>query len=481
MAEQQRVSRFYGILPDNDTLKKLAMPTLNTLEQLRSGALAGSRRLSLSCGLQTFPPEIFALADTLEILDLSGNGLTALPDDLARLHRLRIIFCSNNRFTELPEVLGQCRGLRMIGFRANQISTVPAAALPPALRWLVLTDNQIGELPAAIGRCTELQKLMLAGNRLQALPPEMAACNRLELLRIAANRFAQLPSWLLALPRLAWLAFAGNPLSEASEAAALAAAPLARIDWPRLQMQHQLGEGASGVIHQALWQRGGSEAPQPVAVKLFKGALTSDGLPRHEMAACISAGAHPGLIAVHGQVDGHPDDASGLVMALVAPRFRNLAAPPSLDSCTRDVYAAGTAFTLDAVIRLALGMASAARQLHERGILHGDLYAHNILYAEDGQALLGDFGAASFFALDQEPLALALQRIEVRAFACLLEELLARCSAPADPQLAQAILPMLTDLQASCAQENTLARPLFASIEQRLVRAAWQVSGENYA
>ena len=106
-------------------------------------------------------------------------------------------------------------------------------------------------------------------------------------------------------------------------------------------MQQQLGEGASGVIHQAAWQR--DEAPQPVAVKIFKGALTSDGLPQHEMAACISAGAHPNLIAVHGEVTGHPLGASGLVMALIEPRFRNLAAPPSLASCTRDGHGVGGA------------------------------------------------------------------------------------------------------------------------------------------
>jgi hypothetical protein len=436
---------------------------MNTLEQLRSGALAGSRRLSLSCGLQAFPPEIFELADTLEVLDLSGNALTALPDDLARLHRLRIVFCSNNQFTELPAVLGQCPQLRMLGFRANRIRSVPAAALPPSLRWLVLTDNQLDALPAEIGRCTELQKLMLAGNQLQALPPEMAACTGLELLRIAANRFTSLPDWLLGLPRLAWLAYAGNPLGEAGEAAARAATPLARIGWGNLQMQHQLGEGASGVIHQAIWQRG--DKPQPVAVKLFKGALTSDGLPRHEMAACMGAGAHPNLIAVHGQIADHPDGASGLVMALVDARLRNLAGPPSLASCTRDVYDTDTHFTLSAVIQLALGMASAARQLHERGILHGDLYAHNILCSHDGQALLGDFGAASFFAPGDASLALALQRIEVRAFSCLLEELLARCNAPAS---SQGTLEILTGLQARCAQENVSARPLFADIQQQL-------------
>ena len=438
---------------------------MNTLEQLRSGALAGSRRLSLSCGLRTFPPEIFELADTLEVLDLSGNALTALPDDLARLHQLRIIFCSNNQFTELPAVLGQCQQLGMIGFRANRIRAVPAAALPTSLRWLVLTDNQLSELPPDIGRCTRLQKLMLAGNRLQALPAEMAGCSRLELLRIAANRFASLPDWLLRLPRLSWLAFAGNPMSET---AARTAMPMARIGWRSLQMQHQLGEGASGVIHQAVWLGG---APQPVAVKLFKGAMTSDGFAQSEMAACISAGAHPNLIAVHGQIADHPADVCGLVMALVEPHFRNLAGPPSLASCTRDVYEAGTAFTLGAVIRLATGVASAARQLHERGISHGDLYAHNILHSEAGDALLGDFGAASFFAPGDVPLALALQRLEVRAFSCLLEELLARCSPPPLVQEAperQAARQMLADLQAACAQDNTSARPLFSDIERRL-------------
>ncbi|MGB8299458.1 MAG: protein kinase, partial [Azonexus sp.] len=65
---------------------------MNTLEKLRAGQLAGCRHLKLACGLKTFPREVFALADTLEILDLSGNELSALPDDLPRLNRLRILF-----------------------------------------------------------------------------------------------------------------------------------------------------------------------------------------------------------------------------------------------------------------------------------------------------------------------------------------------------------------------------------------------------
>lgn len=431
---------------------------MNTLQQLRNGELAGARRLQLACGLTEFPREIFTLADSLEILDLSGNALTALPDDLPRLHKLRVIFCSNNPFTELPAVLGQCPQLDMVGFKSCRITAVPAAALPERLRWLILTDNAVAELPPEIGRCTRLQKLMLAGNWLSALPGELAACRNLELLRIAANRLTSLPDWLFSLPRLSWLAYAGNPFCEN-----LPAVAVDRVNWGELTLGEKLGEGASGIIHRADWQAG--EATQPVAVKLFKGALTSDGLPQSEMHACLAAGEHPNLIPVLGQVADHPGNVDGLVMALIDHAFRNLAGPPSLASCTRDVYAADAAFSLDAALRLAQGIAAAAAHLHAQGIAHGDLYAHNILHLADGTALLGDFGAASPVDRGDAAQARALERIEVRAFGCLLEELLARCRLPVD---AEKTAKMLADLQHRCLDEIPEQRPLFVEIAAAL-------------
>ena len=431
---------------------------MQTLEQLQNGLLAGAVRLQLACGLTEFPPEIFTLADTLEILDLSGNALSRLPDDLPRLRKLRVLFCSQNQFTVLPEVLGECPNLTMIGFKSNRIGEVPAAALPPALRWLILTDNAVPTLPATIGRCTQLQKLMLAGNALTELPVELAACTRLELLRIAANRLTALPAWLLTMPQLAWLAYAGNPFSADEEVAAAAGAHPA-IAWNELTMAHKLGEGASGVIAQAVL-RGAHD----VAVKLFKGAITSDGLPACELAACLRAGAHPNLIPVLGEVTDHPDGVHGCVMTLVDPAFHNLAGPPSLASCTRDVYPDGKRVTVGAVLRLARGIAAAAQHLHRRGILHGDLYAHNILHTDDGAALLGDFGAASRFAPDG-PHAEALARLEVRAFGLLLGELIERCDAGDAPR---DVLARLAQLHGDCVQASPAARPLFDAIVKHI-------------
>ncbi|WAG08251.1 leucine-rich repeat-containing serine/threonine-protein kinase [Aeromonas jandaei] len=450
---------------------------MHTLEQLRAGELCGARHLKLSENLTEFPHEILSLKETLEVLDLTGNQLSALPDELAGFGKLRIIFCSENRFTELPEVLGRCSALTMVGFKANRIATVSAKALPAGLRWLILTDNAIERLPDELGQCDALQKLMLAGNRLRELPASLANCRKLELLRIAANRIERFPEWLLALPRLAWLAYSGNPFSEGAEARAISDEQVASLPWQRLAIGELLGQGASGVIHRAVMRSelrmadesrdaiGASE----VAVKIFKGAVTSDGLPQCEMAASLAAGAHPNLIPVLGRVADHPSGMPALVMALIDPAFANLAGPPSLASCTRDVYDDGLRFTLAEALTLALGIASVAGHLHQAGIMHGDLYGHNILFTRgpSAHALLGDFGAASLYDLHDRELAQGLERLEVRAFGCLLEELLARCDGDVD----EALLADLHQLAAACLSELHCERPAFTEIGRQLVAA----------
>lgn len=430
---------------------------MHTLAQLRAGELSGITRLDLSCGLTEFPAEIFDLADTLEILNLSGNALSCLPDDLHRLTRLRVLFCSDNQFTALPACLGQCTALTMIGFKANRIADVPGAALPPLLRWLILTDNCIDTLPSELGERAHLQKLMLAGNRLQSLPSSLSHCHRLELLRIAANQLTELPHWLLTLPSLTWLAYAGNPLETEADAAALEATP--QIDWSALRLEQQMGEGASGIISRATWQRADG-AVTPVAVKLYKGEMTSDGSPLHEMNACITAGLHPNLIRIEGRIQGHPDGQQGLVMQLIDPSFANLAGLPSLASCSRDVYADDRCFSAQVALRIAMGIASAAEHLHQQGITHGDLYGHNILLNDQGDCLLGDFGAASFHSTTDSMETRALQRIEVRAFGVLLGELLVRI----DSGLSNERREVLEELARRCSQADVLGRPGFSEV-----------------
>lgn len=274
---------------------------MQTLAQLRAGQLQGITRLQLVEDLTEFPQEIFDLADTLEILDLSNNQLSALPQDLYRLSKLKILFASNNRFEHLPEALGRCPRLEMIGFKANRIKTVPEASLPLQTRWLILTDNQIETLPSAMGDLQRLQKLALAGNCLTALPEWMANCRNLELVRLSANQLQALPAWLLSLPKLTWLAFAGNPFSHTLVDPHADVATVANVTLDELKLTDKLGEGASGVIYHGQWLTQSmieATGSAHVAVKLFKGEVTSDGYPADELDCCLTTGDHPSLIKV---------------------------------------------------------------------------------------------------------------------------------------------------------------------------------------
>lgn len=427
---------------------------MQTLQQLRKGEYRGATSLKLSEGLTSFPEKIFDLADTLEILDLSRNQLSSLPDDFGRLKKLKILFCSDNLFTVLPEVLSDCPELDIVGFKSNAIETVPAKALNANIRWLILTNNRIAEIPATIGNCHRMQKLMLAGNRLTDLPEELSQCRYLSLLRISANRLSKLPEWLLAMPKLSWLAFSGNLFSKKPEAQQV---PL--IWWDELQIDQQLGEGASGVISKAM-----HHSSKEVAVKVFKGAVTSDGLPEDEMHAYILAGSHPGLVQLTGQIAAHPEDKKGLVMELIPQRFFNLGLTPSFESCTRDIFAPGLTLSSTQVLKIAGTIASLSAQLHSKGIMHSDLYAHNALIDDEGNTLFGDFGAACFYDITDTDIALALERIEVRAFGYLLDDLIGLCAEPDHTSLLK-----LCELRVACLDPNVTARPGFNWLNNEIV------------
>ncbi len=436
---------------------------METIDLLRVGKLSGIKRLDLAAGLTEFPIEIFDLADSLEILNLSDNHLQSLPADLGRLHKLKIIFLSNNNFDRVPEVLADCPNLSMVGFKSNQIRVLGENILPLNVRWLILTDNQLDRLPKSIGRLQSLQKLMLAGNKLRSLPDEMVACQNLELIRLAANRLESLPQWLFTLPRLSWLAYAGNPCCGAN-----LSPHVPTIPWADLTLYDRLGEGASGLISKGVWQSP-AQPPTDVAIKIFKGAMTSDGAPADEMNACIAAGGHPHLVGALGKIDNCPDDRSGLILSLIPPDYQNLGNPPSLDSCTRDTYPSDTYFSIASILRIAIGISSAAAHLHDRGIMHGDLYAHNIMTNDRGNCLLGDFGAASSYDRTDDSMAGSLEKLEVRAFGCLLEDLLFRCqlSNVIDDRRDKLLLERLRKLQQDCLQIPT-DRPSFIEVNRIL-------------
>jgi hypothetical protein len=398
---------------------------LQTLAQLRSGALNGIKQLKLSEKLTEFPKEILSLAESLEVLDLSNNALSSLPDELIQLNNLKIFFASQNNFKHLPEVLGRLPKLEMIGFKANKIKQVSESSLPAQLRWLILTDNQIVTLPDSLGERPRLQKLALAGNHLTSLPKTMVNAHNLELIRISANKLSKCPDQLLNLPKLAWFAFAGNDFSKVTSDNKYSQRSVPQVSSTSYTLEHVLGEGASGVISKAHWNTPQITFPNEIAVKVFRGEVTSDGYPEDELQACLQVGHHANLVKSLALVK--EEQQLALIMNLIPAHYENLGLPPCFNSCTRDTFPQGFTLAIQQITHIVNQMTDVFNHLHNNKVCHGDLYAHNTLFDQQGNIIFGDFGAATSYQMLTTNQQKKIRKIEQRALMHFIEDLLSIC------------------------------------------------------
>lgn len=329
------------------------------------------------------------------------------------------------------------------------------------------------------------------------------------MVRLAANKLKvfSFPEWFWKLPKLSWLAIAGN-LDNLDEKAGTTSEGLSSslsdsvattnlIEWTDLEVMDKLGEGASGIIYKAKWNGqdikpiDGKTASNIVALKIFKGGKTSDGLPEDEMKASEAAGSHPCSLEVLGRTINAPDGQLGLVMPLIPSEYSILGGPPSFDSVTRDTFEAGKSFKLAEIVRILTGVSSVCAHLHGRGISHGDIYAHNILVTGEGKPLLSDFGASYFYnrgpddahgAIGSSAIPASIEAFEVRAFGCLMEDLLDRARDEVDERsvsdsaegngrkrsitglLHSDVIATLRSLQTACTISDVLERPTFKSL-----------------
>lgn len=412
------------------------------------------------------------MKDTLEILNLGGNHLTELPEEIVQFSKLRVLFLGSNDFVRIPCVLGRMSSLYMLSFKSNKVESIPEDCLSPSIGWLILTDNRLETLPRSIGGLSGLRKLMLANNHLVSLPAELARCRQLELVRLSRNRLVSFPDWLFELPRLSWLALSGNPASDISN-----------IEIPNtinssdLVVGEVIGQGASGFVHKVTSSVQKFDYDKSrfngIAVKLFKGECGSDGHPSDEVYVSGRVGAlNPYILPVLGCISeriGSSEDTAnfisgikyGLVFPLIPENCGVLAFPPSFTTVTRDVYAEGTIFSITRALKMLSGIASAGRYLHSRGIMHGDMYAHNLHVYEDGQPILVDFGAATaygrFVSSSDQAGRSRYEALDVRAFGCLMEEIFGKV-------LTESVPPILVELKNQCLLDEASSRPSFEVI-----------------
>lgn len=227
----------------------------------------------------------------------------------------------------------------------------------------------------------------------------------------------QPPMELLRLPNLSWVALSDNPfLRQHGHSIYDGLSKLMVLDDESLDdsnVGEVLGTGASGITHMKY------HSGVQVAVKKYYGTMTSDGNPEEERRISLLASTLgcECLIKVFGEtVKG------SLVMELLT-NVVAFADPPSLDSCSRDVYKPEASMKPKEAVYMVSKLLDALAKLHSNGVCHGDFYGHNILVKSEGSfsVKLTDFGAAFLYDKSSQYGRL-IERIEMRAFGHLVDE-----------------------------------------------------------
>jgi len=185
--------------------------------------------------LEKFPPELAKVVANLRNLDLSGNRIKTLPENIGAFKMLKTLTMSKNQLESLPSQTGlltklenlnlafnllpsipsslqQLKNLKEIHLNNNKLTSFPAALL--GLKQLALVDlsaNSIPAIPAGI-HGLEATELILNQNQISIIHEDLSRCPRLRTLRLEENclALAAIPSSLLRESKVSLLCLEGN-------------------------------------------------------------------------------------------------------------------------------------------------------------------------------------------------------------------------------------------------------------------------------
>ncbi|XP_024537594.1 LRR repeats and ubiquitin-like domain-containing protein At2g30105 isoform X1 [Selaginella moellendorffii] len=194
------------ILDLTSTMLRTVPAELSCLSKLKRLSLSGNSLDDTSihwkslCSLQS-----------LELLELTANCLTSLPCEIQGLSSLRLLNVSRNKLTTLPDEIGMLSRLERLN----------------------LSNNSLREIPSSIGHCSALtnvcisfsaflflwitydrKQLNLSSNFLTLVPPSISELRKLKSLLVANNALKEFPASILkGCGELNSLDLHGNPIT----------------------------------------------------------------------------------------------------------------------------------------------------------------------------------------------------------------------------------------------------------------------------
>ena len=136
----------------------------------------------------------------LDSLDLSGIGLTSIPQSIGNLNSLVWLMLYDNQLTSIPESIGDLSSLEVLTLWENQLTSIPDRIGDlSSLEVLTLSANQLTSIPDRIGDLSHLEVLNLYENQLTSIPQSIGDLNSLFLLVLSDNQLTSLPESLCSI------------------------------------------------------------------------------------------------------------------------------------------------------------------------------------------------------------------------------------------------------------------------------------------
>ncbi|XP_059924069.1 leucine-rich repeat-containing protein 39 isoform X1 [Gadus macrocephalus] len=173
-------------------------------------------------GLQSIPNFICRFEHVV-VLDLSRNAINVIPREIGlfylhpgEMRRLRELLLSYNQLKDIPEELGRCENLERLELAMNgNLSDLPSELSQlKKLCYLDLSMNRFLSLPECVVGLAGLQWLDMGGNHLQGLPADIHRMGNLHTLWLQRNELKELPENLSLLQSLETLVLSNNRLRD---------------------------------------------------------------------------------------------------------------------------------------------------------------------------------------------------------------------------------------------------------------------------
>jgi len=117
--------------------------------------------------LQSFPSTLAFYGGKIRNLDLSGNLLENLNEDIGHLEYLKELDVSDNQITDIDAAIGKLGALEVFNCSRNRLKKLPKEiGGMKSLRVLDLQNNDLKELPASMKNLSSLEVINVSGNDL---------------------------------------------------------------------------------------------------------------------------------------------------------------------------------------------------------------------------------------------------------------------------------------------------------------------------